>query len=71
MFRDNLLVLPSDMGLGEGTVLSSVTLVDVVDVAVCIIGWLSSGTRHCCSSLCSGNVSGNEWREWRELRRLR
>jgi hypothetical protein len=38
MFRDNLLVLPSDMGLGEGTVLSSVTLVDVVDVAVCIIG---------------------------------
>jgi hypothetical protein len=40
MFRDNLLVLPSDKGLGEGTVLSSLDLlvVDVVDVAVCIIG---------------------------------
>jgi hypothetical protein len=40
MLRDNLLVLPSDKGRGEGTVLSSLDLlvVDVVDVAVCIIG---------------------------------
>jgi hypothetical protein len=38
MFRDNLLVLPSDMGRGEGTVLSSLNLIDVVDVADCILG---------------------------------
>lgn len=40
MFRDNLLVLPSDKGRGEGTVLSSVTLVDVVVVADCMVGSL-------------------------------
>jgi hypothetical protein len=43
MLRDNLLVLPSDKGRGEGTVLSSLTLVDVVVVVVvadCMVGGL-------------------------------